>query len=205
MRKAIAPIAIAAALGGAFGAIAFGPSFAGAQDDTTTTVQEETTDAPAAPGGRIQDALSGLVDNGTLTQEQADAVTQALRDALPRGGPGHGRHLIGGFDAAADHLGLSKEALLEALQGDATLADVADAQGKSVDELIGAMVADANAKIDEAVANGRIDEDRAAEMKSNLEERITSLVNDGVKVPRPEGGLRDRIRERLEGAAEDAS
>jgi hypothetical protein len=205
MRKAIAPIAITAALGGAFGAIAFGPSFAGAQDDsTTTTVQEEPADALRAPSGRIQDALSGLVDNGTLTQEQADAVTEALRDALPKGGRGH--HILGSFDAAADYLGLSKEALREALQGEATLADVANGQeGKSAEALIAAMVADANTKIDEAVANGRIDEGRAAEMKGNLEERITSLVTDGVKFPRPEGGLRDRIRERLEGAEEDAS
>ena len=43
--------------------------------------------------------------------------------------------------------------------------------------VIDALVADASAKIDEAVADGDLEADRAAELKENLPERITAFVN----------------------------
>ena len=49
------------------------------------------------------------------------------------------------------------------------------------------MVADATAHIDQKVADGDITEERAAEIKANLEERITTRVNEG-RPDKPEQG-----------------
>jgi hypothetical protein len=43
--------------------------------------------------------------------------------------------------------------------------------------VIDALVADATARLDEAVADGRLDADRAEEIKADLVERITAKVN----------------------------
>jgi hypothetical protein len=64
-----------------------------------------------------------------------------------------------------------------------------------VQTVIDAMVADATTRIDEAVKEGKIDEAKATEIKSNLEDRITKLVNEGPPARgegRPEGGPEGR-------------
>ena len=50
-------------------------------------------------GKWMTDALAPLVQDGTITQAQADAVTKALQDAKPQGGHGgpggdHGAALL---------------------------------------------------------------------------------------------------------------
>jgi ribosomal protein S20 len=54
--------------------------------------------------------------------------------------------------------------------------------------VIDAMVADATAHIDQAVQDGKITADQANERKSNLQDRITRLVNEG---PPERGGERN--------------
>ena len=87
---------------------------------------------------RITEALSGLVSDGSITQEQADEVASTLDEA----GIGHGGgHRGGGFDlsAAATALGMSEDELRTALEADGTtLADVAGEQGVEVDTLVDA-------------------------------------------------------------------
>src|SRR5262245_770859 len=58
----------------------------------------DSNDADAKdPGGFLQDALAPLVEDGTITQAQADAVIAALREARPDRGPGFGRGHHGPF------------------------------------------------------------------------------------------------------------
>jgi hypothetical protein len=83
---------------------------------------------------------------------------------------------FGGLDAAADYLGLTEQELLEALRDGKTLAEIAEDEGKPVAGLIDAMVAASEEQIDEAVEDGRLDEDQAAELKEDLEEMIRDLV-----------------------------
>lgn len=176
MRKSLAPIAITAALAGGAGALAFMPSFAGAQDSGSGAPAETTDDAKRV--GPIERALAPLVEDGTLTQAQADKVKEALREALPY--PiRHHRGVKISLEAAAEYLEIDTAELHAALRDGKTLAEVAEDEGKDVDGLIDAIVTDANERIDQAVADENLTEEQAATLKANLEERVTRFVNEG--------------------------
>jgi ribosomal protein S20 len=83
------------------------------------------------------------------------------------------------LDAAAQALNLSVDDLRSKLREDKTLAQVAQDQNVDKQKVIDAMVADATAHIDQAVQDGKLTADQANERKSNLQERITKLVNEG--------------------------
>ncbi len=153
-------------------------------DDTTTTTPAETEDTPR--GSWIAEALDGLVTDGTLTQAQADAVAEALEAAKPERPFGGGRHGPGGLgfgriglDAAAEVIGIEEDDLRDALRDGTTLAELATQNGVAVQAVIDALVAEGNERIDNALEDGRIDEAEAAERRTELTERITTLVNDG--------------------------
>ncbi len=185
--------ASAAALGA--GVLLIGPTTVLAQsdDDTTTTTQapatdDEATTPPAVPSW-IQDVLDALVAAGTLTQAQADAVTNALQEARPAHGPfgpgGHWHHGPGRFGArialstAADAIGISEDELRDALRDGQTLAEIADAHDVTAQAVIDALVADAKERLDQAVADGDVDQAEADERLSDITDRITTAVNEG--------------------------
>ena len=149
------------------------------QDDSTA-MQEQRMH-----GGRedhLREALADLVEDGTLTQDAADAVVEALAE---QGGPREdGRGREGGrggmpLDAAAEALGLTAEELREALADGSTLAEVAEEQGVKPTELVDALVAAETERLDEAVADGRLTQDEADDRAEMLEERLTEQVEQG--------------------------
>ena len=118
-----------------------------------------------------------------------------------RGGPGMMPGGMGGgaeLDAAAEALGLEEDALRDLLSEGSTLADVAEEQGVAASDLVDALVTAATEHIDAAVADGRLDEDRAEEMKADLETRITEMVEEGLPM-RGHGGRGGPMGEELEG------
>ncbi|MBD0292301.1 MAG: hypothetical protein ICV70_01835 [Jiangellaceae bacterium] len=134
----------------------------------------------------IADALASLVQDGTITQEQANAVAETLADELPAGGHVHGLlHL--GLDVAAEELGLTDEELRDRLGDGATLAEIAEEQGVDVDDLVDALVTAAEERLAAAVEDGRIDQERADDISADLEERVRTFVEEGLP-PRLEGG-----------------
>ncbi|MFW3171005.1 hypothetical protein [Geodermatophilus sp. CPCC 206100] len=137
---------------------------------------------------RIRDALSGLVGNGSITQEQADEVagTLAAADLSGHGGHGGGR----GLAVAGEALGMSEDDLRSALQADgATLASVAEDQGVAVDTLVQALVTAQRERIAAAVTDGRITQEQADERLADLEQRVTERVSEplGDRGPRGDG------------------
>jgi uncharacterized protein YidB (DUF937 family) len=112
----------------------------------------------------------------------AGAQTGDDRPPAESGRPpgGHGPKL----EAAAQALNLSVDELRSKLEGDKTIAQVAQEQGVDVQTVIDAMVADATAHIEQRVQDGDLTADQANERKANLQERITTLVNEG----KPRGG-----------------
>jgi polyhydroxyalkanoate synthesis regulator phasin len=132
------------------------------------------------------EALDGLVEDGTLTQAQADAVEQALEAARPeRGGrgPGGGR----GIEAAATAIGVEVDVLRDALRDGSTIADVAAINGVDVQTVIDAMVAAAQEHLDEQVAAGDLTADEAATRLTEVSERITAMVNGELPAGGPGG------------------
>ena len=84
-----------------------------------------------------------------------------------------------GLDAAAEVLGIEEDDLRDALRDGTTLAELATQNDVEVQAVIDALVAEGNERIDNALEDGRIDEAEAAERRTELTERITTLVNDG--------------------------
>ncbi len=183
----------AAALGA--GILAVGPLSAAARDD-------------GGDGGWVDDALSGLVDDGTLTQDQADAVAGALKEARPDHLPGHfgawgprdgfvfGPSLL---DDAAAAIGVDDDELLDALRDGETIAELAREKGVDPQDVIDAMVAAVHDRLDAAIEDGDLDQEAADERLADVTERITEFVNEGFELherlpfPRPDGGwLHDR-------------
>ena len=186
--KGMAATAIAAsALGGvAAGAAFFTPTVAGAQDEV-----EETTERTS----RLSDALQGLVDDGTITDSQRDAVVDTLETAREefrgeRGDRGpRGQRGFGGSGVVAEILGLDGAEIREALQGGATIADLAEQQGVSTDDIVDAMVAQAEERVNGALENGRIDDAQAAEILERAEEKAEDIVNGEFEFEGRRGGF----------------
>ena len=82
-----------------------------------------------------------------------------------------------GLDGAADYLGLTEAELHERLRDGQTLAEIAKAEGKSVDGLVQALVAAGKERLDQAVEDGRITAAQRDEMVERLESKIDALVN----------------------------
>ena len=188
MKNKLAAIGLAAGLtaGGGAGLLLAVPAVSGAQSADTTVPADPGTTAPsdsARPDRttRIAEALAPLVEDGTITQDQADAVASTLATSLPEGhGGGKGGHHGAGLDAAATALGLSAEDLRAALQGGQTIAQVAEANGVDVQTVIDAMVAEEKAELDARVTSGAITQEEADQHLTRDTERITDMVNNGM-------------------------
>jgi polyhydroxyalkanoate synthesis regulator phasin len=141
----------------------------------------------------LKNQVDEAVEEGRLTEEQGQELKERIDSGEtpfifpglgPRGdfdfdGPGHfgPRLAFGGLEAAATYLGLTEQRLHERLEDGDTLAEVARDEGKSVDGLVDAMAASAEERIDEAVEDGRLTAERANELRRELDERLTDLVN----------------------------
>jgi len=142
----------------------------------TTPPAADTTGARPDKATMLKARLQTLVDDGTLTSSQLDAVVTALEAARPMGG-GHEGQSHGGRDhggargekrqerltTAAEAIGITAEELKTAIEGGQTIAQVAEANGKTVQSVIDALVAQAT---------------------TDLTQRITDMVN-GVKPAAP--------------------
>ena len=137
----------------------------------TTPPAAGTTGARPDKATMLKARLQTLVDDGTLTSSQLDAVAAALEAARPMGGGHEGRGHGGArgekrqemLTAAADAIGITADELKTAIEGGQTIAQVAEANGKSVQSVIDALVAQAT---------------------TDLTQRITDMVN-GVKPAAP--------------------
>lgn len=105
----------------------------------------------------------------TPTTQSADAATQ---------GHGHGHKLARHeFKVAADTIGVKPAELREAIKNGQSIAEVAVEHGKTADDVVNAVVADAWAKVDQAVTNGKLTQEQGDKIKARLPERVTKLVN----------------------------
>jgi polyhydroxyalkanoate synthesis regulator phasin len=193
-------LAVALGAGGALAAVGL------LSDDDEPSAVASTVEADSDgvdPEDALERALEFLVDEavdaGRLTEEEAAELKERLERglgplSLPRFDRGffgeRGQDLFRGLralpfvrpaidlDVAADYLGLSESELREELAEGNTLVEIARAQRKSVDGLVRALVGAAEERIDEAVEEGRLTEEQAAELKDDLEERLRDRVDE---------------------------
>ena len=183
--------------GGAVGIALMAPSLTNAADadvPAALVAQADDTvdDAPpiqrAEPGEKLREILQELVDDGTLTAEQADTVAQHLVENAPKRGEHQGRRagkrgerrgrVLGQqADALAELFGIDAETLRSELSDGSSLADIADEHGVDVAEVIDLLVNAASDRLDQAVESGRLSAEEAAQKLADLTERVTERVD----------------------------
>lgn len=168
---------------GAAGMVAFTfgvAGLAGAQDDepTLTDPVTDTVDAPEDGedrpdrAERRQARVDRLVEDGVITQEQADDLA-SVRDAIQTN---REEMRAEKQQAIADALGISVEDLEAAKEEGTSLADLA---GDNVSALVDLFTEQSTERINEGVADGRLTQEQADEKLAGLEERIESRLENG--------------------------
>jgi hypothetical protein len=175
-------------------------------DDVAKRLNVTPAQLSAAFRAAYLDRLAAAVKAGAITQAQADKLKQRLdqgapvpflyrppglegpRFAVPPGfgGPpgfevprGLARRVFvrpSTIGAAATYLGIGQAQLLTDLRQGQTLAQIAKARGKSVAGLQQAITAAIKARLDRAVANGRITKVQEDKVLSRLQARIENRL-----------------------------
>ena len=142
---------------------------------------EKRGEARGRGGRAVDEVLEGLVADKTLTEAQAEAVKAGLKqEEEEEVGDRHRRRAARRKQAiriAAEAIGVSGRDLLAELKEGTSIAAVAEANDVEPQVVIDALVADASAHIDEAVAEEKLDADRAAKLEERLPEAMTKLVD----------------------------
>ncbi len=197
-KAALAIVAVVALAGTAAGLVA-------AQEDAGVPGGERLNNFIERLAGNLgisQEELEAAIDqtqlegidealaNGNLTEEQAAQARERVESGEGLGFPferrgHHGHHR--GFGAkmeVAEFIGITPEELRDAVVGGQSAAQVADANGVSAADLAAHLLNELTTKVDEAVANGRLDQARADEILANAPEKIDEMIN---RVGAPEG------------------
>lgn len=154
-------------------------------------IQRPALDAAITSAGTS--TLDSAVQQGTLTQEQADAIKPRLQsgDLAPlfggRGGGGRGQRgpeLVGVrqamLDAAAKALNITTDELTTQLRSGQTLAQLAQAHTTTEQAVKDAALAAAKTKLDQAVTAGTITQAQADAFYARLQQ-------EGLKIGRTNG------------------
>jgi hypothetical protein len=194
-RRRIAIIATSAAVAALGTGAAIGAT---SRDDARQAEREVLADAADRLGtspDELREALSEAFDarldqavqDGRLTQEQADAIKERRAQhggvlGMGPGGPGHrggppfgARGRGGPMADVAAALGITERRLFRRLRDGDSLAEIARAQGKSRDDVRAAVRRRASTRLDRAVASGRITRGQADEMLEHLDEHLERL------------------------------
>jgi polyhydroxyalkanoate synthesis regulator phasin len=210
-RKVIAGAAAALAVGGAGAGVAATKLATNSPSEESKAIVNDAAKSLGVEPSKLSAALKKAFENridaavaaGRLTKEQGDELKQRIESGdfplfgPPAFGPGFGGpHLFfHGLDAAAGYLGLTEAELHSRLESGKTLAEIAKAQGKSVDGLKAALVKEAKTHLDAAVKAGRLSSAEEQRVLADLQQRIDDLVNGKLpdRFPRRHGfGFRDR-------------
>jgi len=185
--KAVAALAsgLAVAAGGAGVALATSQSGTAATDgqaflkDVAGRLGVSESNLSDALKAAEIDQVDAALQAGRITQAQADAMKKAIESGAMPLGVGVGKPLGPPpfLDAAAAYLGITTSQLQSDLENGQTLAEVAKAEGKSVDGLEAAIVADARSHLDKDVSSGAITSGQEQDLLSHLSEHLDDIVN----------------------------
>jgi hypothetical protein len=179
VKRGLVALGTAVVLGGAaVGVVA-------AQTPTPTRPAQGTP----GPGQRAQQEDQFLAAVAGKLGVTVDKLKQAISDArkdlgLPERGPGFGFGGPGGpvsFDVAAQAIGITADQLRQELPGK-SLSDVAKAHNVDPAKVATALKNDAATRIDQAVNDGRLTADQAAQRKQQENSRIDQMLTQQAPV-----------------------
>ncbi len=124
-----------------------------------------------------QKAAAGTIDANRAAQAKQklpNAASKFVNETKPRRGY---RVLKDAVQAAAKEIGVSTNDLRDAHKNGKSIAQVAQDHGKSADDVVNAIVKAATADVDQAVKDGKLDAQKADQIKKNLPDRAKTLVD----------------------------
>jgi hypothetical protein len=137
-----------------------------------------------------KDVIARAVAEGRLTQEQADRLNRRVEQAGSLGGLSRPKiaaaaaraRLKGGPKIAvgrelADYLGLPPRDLIQQLRSGRSLAEVAQARGKSRDDVKTFLTNQARTRLDRAVTNGNLTREQADARLKRLTDQLDQLLD----------------------------
>jgi ubiquinone biosynthesis protein COQ9 len=129
-----------------------------------------------------EERLEELVDDAVITEERADEIRARVAERIAIRDERRATRTAHLEDLAAT-LGTTPDELKADLRAGASIADLAAAAGVDIDTIIDRIAAQQVTRINEALANGTIDQEQADERLESLRDRITARVNG----ERPQG------------------
>jgi uncharacterized coiled-coil protein SlyX len=164
--------------------------------DLAKSQNKSLDDVKAAMTAAVTKELDQAVADKKLTSAQRDQMLTAFKDRLDAlvarsGGPGAGPRGLGGpggpglglklgkggaLDAAASALGLKLDDLIAKVRAGQSVADIAKAQGKSLDDVKAAVTAAVTKELDQAVADKQLTSAQRDKILSALEDHLGDLL-----------------------------
>ncbi|GAC1377992.1 MAG: hypothetical protein NVSMB4_07620 [Acidimicrobiales bacterium] len=138
-------------------------------------------------------ARSKNIDPATVVDAMVTDAQSHLKDQITaevnrpfsaRGPRGFGHRGGANLATVAGALGIPEATVRSELMAGKSLAQVAQENGKTADDVIKALVTERTSEIDREVAAGKLTQAQADTMKSSLKDRITAMVNHA---PQPGG------------------
>ena len=123
-----------------------------------------------------QRAAAGTIDANRAAQAKQklpNAASKFVNETKPRRGY---KVLHDAAQAAAKEIGVSTSDLRDARKDGKSIAQVAQDHGKSEGDVVNAIVKAATADVDQAVKDGKLDSQKADQIKTNLPDRAKTLV-----------------------------
>lgn len=150
--------------------------------DTQSTAHPERVEQAKPPLPDLAQILDQLVVAGRITATQREAILAAVRqftDTVEEKRPAFSwkGHLEGYLRTSAAFLVMTEAELQTALRDGKSLAEVAAARGKTREALLAAIAAPANAKVDEALATGKMTAGQATAAKAQIAAAAGKLVD----------------------------
>jgi AraC-like DNA-binding protein len=175
-------LAVAGFAGGAYAATQSGTSSRQQFiNDVANRLHVSPDQLQSALKAAMLDRINEAVKDGRLTQAQANAIEQRINQGKLPLFFGHRRVRSGlrhlELRAAEQYLGLTRAQLIAQLRSGKSLAQVAQAQGKTTTGLEAAMTAALKTRLDQAVSAGRITNVQEQTLLSRFATRLDYRVN----------------------------
>lgn len=136
----------------------------------------------AAVGAAILAGSAAVVAVPAYAQSPDQGQQQGSEHKPDQGSKNRGKHvrhraIKGAIKTASETIGIDAKELVEQLRAGKSVAEVATEHGVDPQAVVDAIVAKVNAWVDEAVAAGKLDAEKAAQIKEKAPEKVAKMVN----------------------------